>query len=71
MDLEAELLALAGDDSSGEESGLSPPTRKSPSPQGHSRARSSPKPEMASKGVAKRIKRVHRRNDDSDDEPTP
>ena len=71
MDLDAELLALAGGDSSGDESNLSPPKHKSSSPQEHSEPRS-PTADMTGKGVAKRTKRVRRRKHDSDDdEPTP
>ena len=68
MDLDAELLALAGGDSSGDEGSASPPKQKSPSPQHYSRSRPSPSRDMANKGAAKVVRRNRRRKDDSDDE---
>lgn len=69
-DLDAELLALAGGDSSGEEESLPPsPKEKSPSPpRSRKQTRQSPQPEMARKGVAKTVKRAKRRKTYSDDE---
>lgn len=72
-DLDAELLALAGGDSSGEESARSSvrssPKPKSPSPsRSKSNSRISPQPDMARKGVAKTTKRARRRKTYSDDE---
>jgi hypothetical protein len=68
-DLDAELLALAGGDSSGEESIPSSPKRKSPSPPRSKKpSRESPPPDMARKGVAKPTKRAKRRKNYSDDE---
>jgi len=64
-DLDAELLALAGGDSSGEESVPSPPKKKSPSPH---QSKKSPSAETARKGVAKTTKRARRRKNYSDDE---
>lgn len=66
-DLDAELLALAEGDSSGDESIASPPTKKSPSPQRPTKQpRHSPAPDMARKGTAKPVKRSRRRKDESD-----
>jgi hypothetical protein len=61
-DLDAELLALAGDDSSGEESVASPPARRSPSP--------APvvKTESRAKGVATKVKKSRKRRKYSDGE---
>ncbi|KIX07193.1 uncharacterized protein Z518_01846 [Rhinocladiella mackenziei CBS 650.93] len=68
-DLDAELLALAGGDSSGEESVRSSPKPKSPSPpRPISKSRESPLPDMARKGVATTVKRAKRRKNYSDDE---
>lgn len=68
-DLDAELLALAGGDSSGEESMPASPKPKSPSPSRSKKPpRESPSPDMARKGVAKTVKRVKRRKNYSDDE---
>ncbi|KAK7900021.1 RNA polymerase-associated protein rtf1 [Exophiala xenobiotica] len=68
-DIDAELLALAGGDSSGEESMHSSPKRKSPSPpRNKKQSRRSPTPDMARKGVAKTVKRPRRRKVYSDDE---
>ncbi|RVX75436.1 hypothetical protein B0A52_00789 [Exophiala mesophila] len=68
-DLDAELLALAGGDSSGEESVHSSPKPKSPSPsRSKSNSRVSPQPDMTRKGVAKTTKRARRRKNYSDDE---
>ncbi|KAL2423498.1 hypothetical protein ABEF95_009757 [Exophiala dermatitidis] len=69
-DLDAELLALAGGDSSGEEESLPPsPKEKSPSPpRSRKQSRQSPQPDMARKGVAKTVKRAKRRKTYSDDE---
>lgn len=68
-DLDAELLALAGGDSSGEESMPSSPKEKSPSPpRSKKQSRESPPPDMARKGVAKAVKRTKRRKTYSDDE---
>ena len=68
-DLDAELLALAGGDSSGEESVHSSPKQKSPSPsRSKNKSRDSPQPDMARKGVAKTTKRAKRRKNYSDDE---
>lgn len=73
-DLDAELLALAGGDSSGEEDSMppSPPQRRSPSRRSPS---SSDKeaPEMSRKGVAQTVKKSRarkpaRRSRYSDDE---
>jgi RNA polymerase-associated protein RTF1 len=67
-DLDAELLALAGGDSSGEESMPSSPKPKSPSPpRSKKQSRESPS-DMARKGVAKAVKRSKRRKAYSDDE---
>lgn len=67
-DLDAELLALAGGDSSGEESYSSPhPTRKkSPSP--HRKQYRSPARDMGTKGTAKAVKKPRRRRQDESDE---
>lgn len=51
-DLDAELLALAGDDSGSEEGSISPPAR-----QQSSSPRESPEPDMARKGIAKPVKK--------------
>jgi len=70
-DLDAELLALAGGDSSGEESLPSSPKPKSPSPsppRSKKQSRESPSPDMARKGVAKPTKRAKRRKHYSDDD---
>ncbi len=68
-DLDAELLALAGGDSSGEDSMPSSPKRKSPSPpRNKKQSRESPPADMALKGIAKTVKRTKRRKTDSDDE---
>ena len=68
-DLDAELLALAGGDSSGEESIPPSPKQHSPSPPRFKRqSRESPLPDMARKGVAKSVKRTKRRKAYSDDE---
>lgn len=69
-DLDAELLALAGGDSSGEESMPSSPKPKSSSAhtQNQLRPPQSPEPDMARKGVAKAVKRPRRRKAYSDDE---
>ncbi|KAH0845397.1 hypothetical protein Z517_11656 [Fonsecaea pedrosoi CBS 271.37] len=68
-DLDAELLALAGGDSSGEESMPSSPKPKSPSPpRSKKQTRESPSTDMARKGVAKAVKRTKRRKTYSDDE---
>jgi RNA polymerase-associated protein RTF1 len=68
-DLDAELLALAGGDSSGEESIPSSPKPKSPSPpRSKKQSRESPPPDMVRKGVAKAVKRNKRRKTYSDDE---
>ena len=65
-DLDAELLALAGGDSSGEESPPSPAARKSPSP---ARAQKlSADMARGAKGVATKVKKTKRRRDYSDDE---
>ncbi|OCT47620.1 RNA polymerase II transcription elongation factor Rtf1p [Cladophialophora carrionii] len=67
-DLDAELLALAGGDSSGEESMPSSPKEKSSSPpRSKKQSRDSP-PTEARKGVAKTVKRTKRRKTYSDDE---
>jgi RNA polymerase-associated protein RTF1 len=68
-DLDAELLALAGGDSSGDESLPSSPKPKSPSPpRSKKQSRESPPVEMGRKGVAKITKRSKRRKTYSDDE---
>ncbi|KAI1609097.1 hypothetical protein EDD37DRAFT_138702 [Exophiala viscosa] len=69
-DLDAELLALAGGDSSGEESTPSSPKPKSSSPpRTKQQLRRAPSPaDMARKGVAKTVKRPRRRKAYSDDE---
>ncbi|EXJ85649.1 hypothetical protein A1O1_06015 [Capronia coronata CBS 617.96] len=69
-DLDAELLALAGGDSSGEEESMPPsPKEKSPSPpRSKKQSRHSPEPDMARKGVAKTVKRAKRRRTYSDEE---
>ena len=69
-DLDAELLALAGGDSSGEESLPSSPKQKSPTPpRSKKQSRDSPPADMARKGVAKAVKRsAKRRKTYSDDE---
>lgn len=72
MDIDAELLALAGgDESSGEEA--SPrPQDKSPSPEPYHRRRSSTPPAMGQKGTARKVKkparRVSRKHDSDDDQ---
>lgn len=69
-DIDAELLALAGGDSSGEESMPSSPKPKSPSPsrsKQQARRASSPA-DMARKGVAKTARRPRRRKVYSDDD---
>jgi hypothetical protein len=67
-DLDAELLALAGGDSSGEEgySSPQPPRRKSPSP--HRKQYRSPARDMGNKGTAKAVKKPRRRRDDYDED---
>lgn len=68
-DLDAELLALAGGDSSGEESVAPSPKPKSPSPSRSKKpSRESPPPDTSRKGVAKTVKRAKRRKNYSDDE---
>jgi RNA polymerase-associated protein RTF1 len=68
-DLDAELLALAGGDSSGDDSMPSSPKQKSPTPpRPKKQSRESPAPDMARKGVAKAVKRTKRRKAYSDDE---
>jgi len=69
-DLDAELLALAGGDSSGEESMPSSPKPKSSTPPRTKQlSRRAPSPaDMARKGVAKTVKRPRRRKAYSDDE---
>lgn len=72
-DLDAELLALAGGDSSGEESVPSSPKQKSPSPSSSpprtkSKLRESLPADLARKEVAKSSKRARRRKTYSDDE---
>ncbi|KAJ9636138.1 uncharacterized protein PV06_04255 [Exophiala oligosperma] len=69
-DIDAELLALAGGDSSGEESAPSSPKPKSPSPsrsKQQTRRATSPA-DMARKGVAKSARRARRRKVYSDDD---
>lgn len=67
-DIDAELLALAGDDSSGEESMPSPPREKSPSPRRTSKpSRDSKATDMGRKGTA-RARKSKSRKDYSDDE---
>lgn len=67
-DLDAELLALAGGDSSGEESYPSPPPtrRKSPSP--HRTQYRSPARDMGIKGTAKAVKKTRPRRNEYDDD---
>ena len=65
-DLDAELLALAGGDSSGDESLPSPPARKSPSPT--RTQKSSADMARGTKGLATKVKKTKRRRDYSDDE---
>ncbi|EXJ84885.1 hypothetical protein A1O3_05560 [Capronia epimyces CBS 606.96] len=69
-DLDAELLALAGGDSSGEDESMPPsPKEKSPSPsRSKKQSRHSPDLDMARKGIAKAVKRAKRRKTYSDDE---
>jgi RNA polymerase-associated protein RTF1 len=73
-DLDAELLALAGGDSSGEEESLSPPSReKSSSPPRSSRPAQDSATDMARKGIAKPVAKsakrtVRRRKTYSNDE---
>jgi hypothetical protein len=68
-DLDAELLALAGGDSSGEESMPSSPKPKSSSPpRTKNKSRESPSADMARKSVTKAAKRNRRRKTYSDDE---
>lgn len=72
-DLDAELLALAGGDSSGEEDSTpgSPPPRRSPSPRSPSFGEDS-SPDMARKGIAQTTKKAKARKparrSQSDDE---
>lgn len=73
-DLDAELLALAGGDSSGEEDSMppSPPQRRSPSRRSLSTS-SKESPDMGRKGVAQPVKKTKarkpaRRKQYSDDE---
>lgn len=61
-DLDAELLALAGGDSSGEESMPSAPKRKSPSPRQHS------PPADTSRKATSKGRKVRRRKGYSDDD---
>jgi RNA polymerase-associated protein RTF1 len=68
-DLDAELLALAGGDSSGEESYSSQPKQKSPSPHRQlKQSRESPASDMGRRGTAKVVRRPRRRRDSSNDE---
>ncbi len=68
-DLDAELLALAGGDSSGEESLPSSPKMKTSSPpRTKNKSRESPSADMARKSVTKTTKRSKRRKAYSDDE---
>lgn len=62
-DLDAELLALAGGDSSSDESPTSPPREKSSSPVYDKRGSST-----ARKSTSRNIKQGRRRTDHSDDE---
>ena len=74
-DLDAELLALAGGDSSGEEDSMptSPPPRRSPSRRSPSSSGKDSPADMARKGVAQTTKKAKarkpaRRSQHSDDE---
>ncbi|RMD42434.1 hypothetical protein DV735_g2705, partial [Chaetothyriales sp. CBS 134920] len=64
-DLDAELLALAGGDSSGDESAVSAPARKSSSPRAQ---KSSTAASRGSTGIATKGKKTQRRIDRSDDD---
>lgn len=70
-DLDAELLALAGDDASDEETS-SPPRKLSPASPARSTSPRSPEPTsaMARKGTAKAIRRSRksRRGDDEEED---
>jgi RNA polymerase-associated protein RTF1 len=76
-DLDAELLALAGGDSSGEEESLPSPTRPKSSSPPPSRSAKESAADMGRKGIAKPVskgrkrpaaKRRARSNDEDDDE---
>ena len=73
-DLDAELLALAGGDSSGEEESLPSPSReKSPSPPRPTRPTQDTPTDMARKGIAKPVAKsakrtVRKRKTYSDDD---
>ncbi|RMZ84477.1 hypothetical protein DV738_g720, partial [Chaetothyriales sp. CBS 135597] len=64
-DLDAELLALAGGDSSGDESAISAPARKSSSPRAQ---KSSTSASRGSSGITTKGKKTQRRIDRSDDD---
>ena len=65
-DLDAELLALAGGDSSGEESIASPPRRKSSSPATYEKEDTPPI--ATRKPVSRLVRKGRKRKDYSDDE---
>jgi hypothetical protein len=60
-DLDAELLALAGGDSSGEESFASPPRRKSSTPPRPSKSTQNASADVTRRGVASKVKKAKRR----------
>jgi RNA polymerase-associated protein RTF1 len=60
-DLDAELLALAGDDSSGEEGSLPSPRERSSSPPPPTRNNQDSSADMGRKGIAKPVAKSARR----------